>query len=168
MIILALGANLPSHFGPPEVSLRVALDRLEGHGVRIKRVSEFLRTAPVPASDQPDFINAVASVETALDPWTLLALLHRIEAEAGRTRAQSWAARPLDLDLIDYRGFVTLPAPCRGLPGETVAPHRSDAPLMLPHPRAHLRPFVLRPLAEIAPNWRHPISGLEIAALLRG
>ncbi|MFN4282623.1 MAG: 2-amino-4-hydroxy-6-hydroxymethyldihydropteridine diphosphokinase [Alphaproteobacteria bacterium] len=156
MIFIALGANLPSRAGSPRETLTAALADLQAAGVRILARSGFWETAPVPASDQPWFVNAVAAVETDLDPAALLALLHKIEADYGRERLAVNGARTLDLDLIAYHDRVN-PGP--------------DAPI-LPHPRAHQRAFVLRPLAEVAaevaPDWRHPASGEGIAALLAG
>ncbi|HUK60548.1 MAG TPA: 2-amino-4-hydroxy-6-hydroxymethyldihydropteridine diphosphokinase [Stellaceae bacterium] len=149
MILIALGANLPSRAGPPAATLAAALAELETEGVRVEKVSRLYRTAPVPASDQPDYINAVAIVTTALDPKALLLLLHRIEARFGRVRGARNAARTLDLDLLDYDGSVA---------------DGRDGPV-LPHLRLHERAFVLVPLAETAPDWRHPVLGLTALAL---
>jgi len=123
---------------------------LERHGVRVLARSSLWASAPVPASDQPDYVNAVASVATALSPAGLLAVMHGVEAEFGRVRGAPNAARGLDLDLIDYDGGVSAPG---------------TAPVF-PHPRMHERAFVLRPLAELAPGWRHPVSGLAVADLI--
>ena len=150
MIFIGLGANLPSRAGAPQATLDAALADLERAGVRILARSGWWETAPVPVSDQPWFINAVAAVETALGPADLLALLHRIEADYGRERLMVNGARTLDLDLLAYGGIVN-PGP--------------ESPI-LPHPRLHQRAFVLRPLAELAPDWVHPVSGQPIAALL--
>ena len=112
--------------------------------------SRWYRSAPVPPSDQPWFVNGVAAVETTLDPAALLALLHSVEARFGRVRREKNAARVLDLDLLAYGERVSAP---------------DDVPV-LPHPRLHQRAFVLRPLAELAPNWRHPRLGMGVQALL--
>jgi len=152
MILIGLGANLPSaEFGTPKASLGAALGMLQQSGVAVVACSRWYRTAPVPPSDQPWFVNAVAAVETALDPAGLLALLHEIETRFGRVRREPNAARVLDLDLLDYAGRVSKPG---------------DPPPILPHPRLAERAFVLRPLAEVAPHWRHPRTGAEIAALI--
>ncbi len=128
-----------------------ALARLNGGGVRLKRVSALLVSAPFGVTDQPDFVNAVAEVESALDPGALLTRLHLIERLAGRRRTLRWGPRTLDLDLIDYHGLVQ-PAPARPV---------------LPHPGIAERIFVLAPIAEIAPRWRHPVTRQTAAAMLR-
>jgi 2-amino-4-hydroxy-6-hydroxymethyldihydropteridine diphosphokinase len=148
VILIGLGANLPSAAGPPAATLAAALAALEAAGVAVERRSPSYRTAPLPASDQPWFVNEVAAVATGLGPEALLALLHRIEAQFGRRRQERNEPRALDLDLLDYQGLV-----------------RERAPV-LPHPRLHERGFVLRPLADIAPSWRHPVSGAGVAELL--
>ncbi len=149
MIFLGLGANLPSTVGPPLVTLEAALAALAAAGVVVVARSRWYRTAPVPASDQPWFINGVAGVETSLDPPALLALLQGIERQFGRHRGVRNEARTLDLDILDYDGRV-----------------EAGTGLVLPHPRMHERAFVLLPLTEIAPGWRHPKSGIGVSALI--
>lgn len=152
-IFIALGANLPSaEHGAPRATLEAALPFLAREGVRILKRSSWWQSAAQPVSDQPDFINGVAEVDTTLSPEELLALLHRIEASFGRVRQARWDARVLDLDLVDYQG--------RELAGVNGGP-------VLPHPRMHDRLFVLLPLQEIAPDWRHPVSGAGIDTLIR-
>lgn len=152
MIFIGLGANLPSRAGSPRDTLGAALADLERAGVKVLGRSAWFETAPVPVSDQPWFVNAVAGVETRLPPTDLLALLHKIEADYGRERTAVNGARTLDLDLLAYHDMVN-PGP--------------EAPL-LPHPRLAGRAFVLRPLAELAPDWRHPATGQAIGELLAG
>ncbi|MGE0668025.1 MAG: 2-amino-4-hydroxy-6-hydroxymethyldihydropteridine diphosphokinase [Sphingomonadales bacterium] len=150
-IYIALGANLPSRHGSPRDTLEAALAALEAEGIGIIARSHWYATAPVPRSDQPDYVNGAARIATDLEPEALLALLHRIEDRFGRVRAGRNEARVLDLDLIDYAGLVVEPE------GEG---------LRLPHPRAHLRGFVLLPLRDVAPDWRHPIIRAHIDDLI--
>jgi len=148
MILLGLGANLPSAIGPPAATLAAALDALAAEGVIIRRRSSWYRSAPVPAGDQPWYVNGVVTVATPLDAPSLLALLHRIEERFGRVRRERNEARVVDLDILDYHGAI-----------------RAEDPV-LPHPRMHERSFVLLPLRELAPDWRHPVSGAALPALL--
>ncbi|HUH86374.1 MAG TPA: 2-amino-4-hydroxy-6-hydroxymethyldihydropteridine diphosphokinase [Stellaceae bacterium] len=148
MILLGLGANLPSAIGPPAATLEAVLDALAAAGVIIRRRSSWYRSAPVPAGDQPWYVNGVVTVETPLDAPSLLALLHRIEERFGRVRRERNEPRVVDLDILDYHGAI-----------------RAEDPV-LPHPRMHERSFVLLPLREVAPDWRHPVSGAALPALL--
>ncbi len=149
-IFIALGANLPGPAGPPRATLETALARLAAAGVRIVRRSRWYRSPAWPDPAEPEFVNAVAEVQTALDGADLLGLLHEIEDALGRTRGRPNAARAIDLDLLDMRGAV----------------EGGGRGIALPHPRMHRRAFVLRPLAEIAPEWRHPVSRRGIAELI--
>jgi len=148
MILLALGANLPSQTGTPAETLRAALGALENVGVHVRAASKFFVSAAWPDPRDPVFINAVARVETGLEPDALLALLHKIEREFGRRRGERNAPRTLDLDLLDYDGRV------------------EEGPPQLPHPRMAERGFVLIPLADIAPDWRHPVSDRTVQSLI--
>ena len=150
MILVALGANLPTAaYGPPERALAEALRRLDARGAATRARSRLWRTAPVPASDQPDYVNAVARLETALAPEALLGEMLAVERELGRERRERWGPRTIDLDLLAYDAVVL------------------DAPaLTLPHPRLAERAFVLLPLADVAPGWRHPVSGLKVEELI--
>lgn len=150
MILVALGANLPGPAGTPRAQLEAALAELARRGVRVLRASRFWRTPAWPDPSDPPFVNAVAEIATDLPPARLLALLHAIEAGLGRRRDRPNAPRPIDLDLIDHDGLVSRDA---------VAP-------VLPHPRLAERAFVLLPLADVAPDWRHPVSGLGVRALI--
>ena len=154
MILLALGSNLPHpQIGPPAAVLDAALDELIEAGIRVVQVSRYYASAPVPASDQPWFVNAVAEIACDLEPEQLLQLLHRVEAIFGRERGEANAARTLDLDLLAYNGEITAP----------------DEHLQLPHPRMAERAFVVLPLRDLAPDWRHPVCGKtarEMAAAL--
>ncbi len=150
MILIGLGANLahPEH-GPPRLTCEAALVALGKAGVQVLRRSRWYESAPVPRSDQPWFVNGVAELATGLDAAALLACLHRIEADFGRVRRSVNEARVLDLDLLAYGRQVSAP---------------NEIPV-LPHPRLGERAFVVLPLAELAPDWRHPLSGLSAAEL---
>ncbi len=150
MIFIAVGANLPSNrFGPPKATCEAALMAINSNNVKVLRRSRWYRSAPVPVSDQPDFINGVAELETTLSPVALLEQLHRIENDFGRLRQEVNEARSIDLDIIAYDHLVT------GV----------DERPALPHPRMHERAFVVVPLLELAPNWRHPILKLTLRQL---
>jgi 2-amino-4-hydroxy-6-hydroxymethyldihydropteridine diphosphokinase len=148
-IYIGLGANLPSVAGAPQATLEAALAQLEAAGVRVTRRSRWYRSPAWPNPADPEFVNAAVAVEAALEPKPLLRLLHQIEAALGRARGAPNTPRTIDLDLLDYRGRV----------------EAGEGPV-LPHPRLHERAFVLLPLAEIAPGWRHPVSRRGIAELI--
>ena len=149
MILIGVGANLPSLRGSPRATCQAALIELERRDIAIARKSRWYESAPIPPSDQPWFVNGVAAVVTALSPHALLTLLHDIERAFGRIRGAPNAARTLDLDLLAYHDTVLAE------PGG----------LILPHPRMMERAFVLLPLAEIAPEWRHPVARATAADL---
>lgn len=148
MILIALGANLSSPAGSPIETLRAALDALKAEGVHARAVSKFYATPAWPNPNDPPFVNAVAQVETTLAPTNLLEVLHRVEAAFGRTRSVRNAPRTLDLDLLDYDGRV------------------EKGPPELPHPRMTERGFVLIPLADVAPQWRHPVTQRPLQSLI--
>lgn len=153
VIYLGLGSNLPScRFGPPIAVCRAAIAALGQAGVVVARRSRWYRSTPVPVSAQPEYVNGVVSVTTGLSAESLLAALHAVEADLGRIRTGRNAARVIDLDLLAYGSLVT------GL----------RAPVVVPHPRLHLRGFVLKPLAELDPAWRHPRLGVAIGQLIAG
>ncbi|MGQ0582816.1 MAG: 2-amino-4-hydroxy-6-hydroxymethyldihydropteridine diphosphokinase [Reyranella sp.] len=155
-IFIGAGANLAHPtYGSPRETLEAAFQELGRRGVRVLRVSPWYRTAPVPASDQPWYQNAVIEVGTDLGPDMLLATLHEVEEAFGRVRTVANAARMIDLDLLDFRGEIAPERPVER-PGRAT----------LPHPRLASRGFVLRPLADLAPDWRHPVTGEPIQALL--
>ncbi len=159
MIFVGIGANLPSPGGEsPLETARAAVARLDTlPGLRLRALSRWFLTEPVPPSDQPPYVNAIAllgadpaAVEP--DPAELLVWLQAIETEAGRVRREPNAARTLDLDIVAM--------------GEAGGLVRAAPDPVLPHPRAHLRAFVLVPLLEVAPGWTHPVLGRSARDLL--
>lgn len=158
---IALGSNL----GDSLVIVQAALDHLNSNPqVEVAKVSHWYRTKPVTeaiagpslervttessSATQPDYINGCALLQTSLMPNSLLAVLLATEAHFGRERRERWGARTLDLDILLYEDVIL------------------DTPnLTIPHPRMCDRAFVLLPLAEIVPDWIHPINGIAIAKL---
>ena len=137
--------------------------------MHVKRRSAWWRTPAYPPGSGPEFINGAAIIETKLTAEQILLRLHDIEAALGRVRVVRWAPRVVDLDLLGLDDQIT---PDRetvlswmSIPEEE-ARRRAPDRLLLPHPRLHERAFVLAPLAEIAPEWRHPVSGLTVAEML--
>lgn len=155
MIFIGLGANLPTRtYGPPRAALGAALEELTHRGLAIAERSSWYASAPVPRDvSQPWFVNGVARVETPLAPLQLLETLLDVEEGFGRVRGERNAPRTLDLDLIAYHDEII----------ETGAPLGAR----IPHPRLAERAFVVLPLAEIAPGWRHPGTGEAVADMAR-
>ena len=148
MILIALGGNMKSHAGEPSHTINAALSALVKGGVNIQTVSPYYVTPAWPDPSDPPFVNAVALVTTALSPVELLARLHETETAFGRVRSIRNAPRTLDLDLLDYDGSI------------------QAGPPALPHPRLAERAFVLVPLADVVPDWVHPVTGRSVQALL--
>jgi len=150
VIVVGLGSNLPAAgAATPRATVEAALDSFPKFGIELIGRSQWYASEPVPASDQPWFVNGVALVRTRLGPLALLRSLLRIETSFGRYRSVPNAARTLDLDLLDYDGRKIV-----------------SAELTLPHPRLPERRFVLAPLADLAPEWRHARLGLSARELL--
>jgi len=147
-IYIAFGANLSN----PKLTFKAAVTALELRGVDIVKMSGLWQSpAWPPGSDQPDYINACAEVSfegegQKNNARALLDILHAVEAELGRKRTVKNAARPLDLDLLDFRGQVI----------------EDDRGMIVPHPRMLSRGFVLFPLSEVAQDWRDPVNGINL------
>lgn len=150
-VILAFGANIKSPFGGPEQSLMAAVSAISEQGIVFDHLSSLYRSPPVGPTYQQPFINLVMACRTRHSPRRLLSLIKHMEHGFGRRGELHWGPRPLDIDIIDYDNKIQNWH--GGVPDE-------KAPLILPHPRLHLRPFVLHPLEEILPGWRHPVFKL--------
>ncbi len=159
VILIGLGANLPGPAGAtPLETLESVLEDLDKRGVRVNRRSRWYRSAPVPKSDQPWFINGVAVVEFDDAPGNLLRILRQVEDKFGRVRRIRNEARVIDLDILAFGDMVET----SGTGG------RAEGSLELPHPELQNRAFVLRPMAEVVPDWRHPVSGRALDDLIAG
>lgn len=159
-ILVGIGANYPGPWGTPANTVTRAIAELADGCVRVKAVSRFYETAAVGRAGQPPYVNAVVSIETAMPPEALLRKLKQIERAAGRRGGSPWGPRTLDMDILDFKGRIDN---WRGQePGFARAGRR---PLVLPHPWIEKRPFVLRPLLDVAPDWRHPVTRESARAL---
>jgi 2-amino-4-hydroxy-6-hydroxymethyldihydropteridine diphosphokinase len=151
MILIAIGANLPGREGasPNETCQAAVPYLLEIPGLTFVALSPWYRAVSIPRADLPDYCNGVIRFHGEIDAVGLLERLHEIEALFGRERFELNAPRTLDLDIIDINGNI-----------------RATPSPILPHPRAHQRAFVLRPLMDVAPGWRHPTLRQSVATLL--
>jgi 2-amino-4-hydroxy-6-hydroxymethyldihydropteridine diphosphokinase len=161
-ILVGLGANSPGPWGSPARTLHRALAEIERRGVVVEAVSPLYETAALGAARQPPYVNQVALLATRLPAPALLRLLKEIERQSGRRGGRAWGERKLDLYILNYKGLIVgrSKAP-KGVPRERVRP------LVLPHPQLENRPFVLKPLLDVAPNWRHPVLKLSAKELWR-
>jgi 2-amino-4-hydroxy-6-hydroxymethyldihydropteridine diphosphokinase len=144
---LSLGSNLGDKAG----NLEQARLKLEESGVRLEKVSPVYLTEPVDFKEQNWFLNQVLWVSTSLDPAQLLQLCLKIEGDMGRERRVAKGPRNIDIDVLLYQDLVM-----------------ESQPLTIPHPRLHLRRFVLQALADLAPDLVHPVLLKPIIELLRG
>lgn len=167
--LIALGANLPSGGIPPEISVPRAMARLAERVGGGHVASRLFHTPAFPPGSGPQFVNAALRVAWRHSAGDLLALLHEIEAEFGRTRAHRWEARVMDLDLIGL-GDAILPDPETRATWANLSPEHAAQvvpdQLILPHPRLAERGFVLVPLADVAPDWVDPTTGHSVAQML--
>ena len=149
-LFIGLGANLtPEGYATPQAGCEAAMTMLSKLGVTVVKMSRWYESAPVPPSDQPWYLNAVAAATTSFDAAETLAILHHVEAHFGRVRSVRNAARVLDLDLLDFGGQI-----------------HYHATLKVPHPRMHDRAFVLVPLRDLVDDWTHPQTGQSLDALI--
>jgi 2-amino-4-hydroxy-6-hydroxymethyldihydropteridine diphosphokinase len=165
MIIIALGSNQCGVWGSPKHALQTAIDELANTGIGILSASAIYCTRAQGDIAQPNFLNAAAIITTPMAAAALLTKLKRIEAQAGRSHKKDmrfqqnrWLPRTLDLDIIAYHNLICNWDAYRPKIGRRV---------LLPHARAHERAFVMRPIAEIAPYWHHPVFGLTAAEFLK-
>ena len=158
MILIALGSNVNGPWGTPRQTVEKALMKLDEGPCSLVRASDLIETEPFGMTDQPAFFNAVAEITTSLPAEQLMAHLHNLELAADRRRSIRWGPRTLDLDLIDYDGEIR---------DGTGMASGHQGPLVLPHPGIAERLFVLEPIAQIAPHWRHPVSGLTAGQMIK-
>lgn len=157
-VLISMGANSGGCWGPPQATLSRSIVRLRAIGFDLSLVSRLYLTRPHGLVRQQKFVNAVVCGTSRLPPARLLQELKVIERAAGRRRVGLRnGPRPLDLDLIDFGGRRI---------GWRERPRGVRPALVLPHPHLHARPFVLRPLLDVAPHWRHPVLGRTARQLL--
>lgn len=170
-VLIAIGGNQPFGGKPPEFLIQSAVARFVRSGFRVVSVSKRYRTPCFPKGAGPDYINGAVRLEVDADmtPEQVLESLHQIEADTGRERIKRWGARTLDLDLIAFDDLIAPDLPTfrhwYDLPIEDQIRHAPDR-LILPHPRMHERAFVLVPLADVAPDWVHPVLGKSVRTLM--
>ena len=153
MIIISLGSNLPSRFGDRFTNIELAISFLEKNGIQIVKKSSFYETPSYPDQNNPKFINMCISVKTNLPPVDLLSVLIFIEEKLERKRDKKNDPRTCDMDIIDFNSKI-------------INVKYKDFNLEIPHNRLEFRNFVLFPLKEICPKWKHPKSKVSVRALI--
>ena len=165
---MAVGSNLTSAAGPPEKTVADAICAVGQATGTAPTASRYYRTPAFPAGSGPDFVNACFALDWPGSAADLLEILHGVEADFGRVRGQRWAARVLDLDLLALGAQVLPDADTHAAWRQmdlTNAGSQTPPTLILPHPRLQERGFVLVPLADIAPDWCHPVTGLSVTRM---
>lgn len=160
--LVGLGGNYPGPWGTPRETIARAIRELGAAGVTVRAVSRLYETEAVGRAGQPNYINAVALIDTAMPPEALLRRLKEIERAAGRRGGSPWGPRTLDIDILDYKGRIL-----RWRGGSPGFARAGTRPLVLPHPWIEKRPFVLGPLLDVAPGWRHPVTKKTARELMR-
>jgi len=149
MIHINVGSNLESNFGTKFQNLSIAINLLINSNVDIKKISNFYETPSYPNRNLPKFVNMGALIECKFDYLVLLKKIKLIEKKIGRVKSKKNEPRVCDIDIIDFNGLA-----------------KKTKILQLPHPRCHLRNFVLYPIKEIDSNWKHPILGKNVDFLI--
>ena len=158
-VILSFGSNIDGTQGSPIENLSSVIKELSEKGVNFVAVSSLYFSPALGATYQPPFYNLVAVCTISWHPNKLLKNIKQLERAYGRRGMLVWGARPLDIDIIDYKGQI--------LNWSSRRKQSKVSPLSLPHLQMHQRAFVLKPLAEILPKWRHPVLGLSVTSLMR-
>ena len=150
-IIIGIGGNIKSEDGSHPIHVAIkAINSLEDYSIQVIERSSWYESEPIPKSDQPNFFNCIVFANTILSELDVLKALHKIEHSFGRKRKILNESRVIDLDLIDYSNKIL-----------------SNKEIIIPHPRAHKRRFVMEPLAELDPNWVHPILKRDVCTILK-
>ncbi len=154
MIFIGIGGNLPSEkFGSTMRTLEQTLQFIDANLCRVVRCSPWYRSAPMPINADPDYLNAVAEINTLLPATELMSQLHDVEKQFGRVRSVKNASRTVDLDLLIYH--------------DQVIEIEGEGGLRVPHPRMTERAFVLLPFFDLEKDWMHPIRKQKIFNLIQ-
>lgn len=157
MVIIALGSNVAGQWGSPRETLLQAISGLSKAPFNIISTSHWYTSAALGQVRQPAYLNLTIMLATDLSARALRISTKRLESAAGRRPGVRWGPRPLDVDIVDFGGRIV------GWP----VPRGPRPPLILPHPEAHRRGFVIQPIADMAPEWRHPVFGITAGEMLR-